>query len=115
MAKKGNFNPSNIFALLGAFRQYSTNDLNGIEDKRVTSFIYPWQDFFELRENYRRDRMFNAYKQRSYFYAPYKSRPFVLNTEELASIFHLPGAVAETPTFGRIDSRKSEPPTNLPL
>lgn len=115
LAKKGTFNPSNIFALLGAFRQYSTNDLNSIEDKRPTSFLYPWEDFFEIRENPRRRRMFNAYKQRSWFYAPYKRKPFVLNTEELATIFHLPGAVAETPTFGRIDSRKSEPPTNLPL
>jgi hypothetical protein len=40
---------------------------------------------------------------------------FVLNTEELATIFHLPTGTTQTPTFERVQSRKAEAPANLPL
>ena len=40
--------------------------------------------------------------------------PLVLNSEELATIYHFPGQVAETPTFKRIESKRAEPPQNLP-
>ncbi|GMQ95317.1 MAG: hypothetical protein BMS9Abin13_430 [Patescibacteria group bacterium] len=112
---KGNtFNVANIFSLLGAFRQYGSNDLNGFRTASATSFIYPWQDFKDIRAVQLRKKMFSAYKRRSYFYAPHKRKPFVLNVEELATIYHFPGGVAETPTFGRIGSRKAEPPPDLP-
>ncbi len=39
----------------------------------------------------------------------------VLNTEEIASLWHFPGANVKTPTLSRIDSAKSTPPTNLPI
>jgi hypothetical protein len=38
-----------------------------------------------------------------------------LNLEELASLWHLPGAVAQTPTLPRIDSVKGSAPVNLPM
>ncbi len=38
----------------------------------------------------------------------------VLNTEELATMWHFPGAVVGTPTLPRIDSMKGVPPVNLP-
>ena len=37
-----------------------------------------------------------------------------LNTEELATLWHLPGTVAGTPTLPRIDSTKGMAPSNLP-
>jgi hypothetical protein len=59
--------------------------------------------------------MFNAYIRRSYFHPPYSRQPAVLTSEELATIYHLPGKVAQTPTLDRIESKRSEPPANLPL
>jgi len=114
LAKKGKFNASNIPALLGLFRQYASNGLNQITYTNATGFQYPWQDFRKIREKMVKRKMFDAYKRRSFFYVPYKRKPFVLNAEELATIYHFPGGVAETPTFGRIESKKSEPPVNLP-
>ncbi len=38
----------------------------------------------------------------------------IMNTEELATLWHLPGQVAGTPTLPRIDSNKGMAPTNLP-
>ncbi len=40
---------------------------------------------------------------------------FILNVEELATLFHFPGEVAATPTIPRIDSTKSSSPSNLPI
>ncbi len=38
----------------------------------------------------------------------------IMTAEEMATIFHLPGAVALTPTLNRVTSTRSEAPTNLP-
>lgn len=39
---------------------------------------------------------------------------FTLNTEEIASLFHLPGETASVPSLPRIDSVKGVAPVNLP-
>ncbi len=50
----------------------------------------------------------------------YKNRGFdpdrslILNTEELATLFHFPLSHIDTPNISWVYSRKSEPPTNLP-
>lgn len=115
IAKREHFDPANIAGVTGAFRQFSTQDLNGFKPSRTTGFDYPWQDFRDIRLNALKRELFDAYVRRSYFYPPYKRKPFVLNTEELATIYHFPGGVAETPTFERIESRKGEPPPNIPV
>lgn len=38
----------------------------------------------------------------------------IMTAEELATIFHLPGKVAITPTLNRVQSTRGEAPTNLP-
>lgn len=111
---KDNFDVSKVKALLNLFRPFDMDSYNRIKRARHTDFDFPWEDFMNIRRRYVKNNMFNAYKRRSYFYAPHKRKPFVLNAEELATIFHFPGTVAETPTFERIESRKGEPPTNLP-
>jgi hypothetical protein len=116
IAKKDVFNPANITGLTGSLKQFSSEHLNGFKPTRwLTEFNYPWQDYNEIRQNNKRARALDAYKRRSYFFPPYTSKPFVLNTEELATIFHLPGSVSKTPTFVRIPSKKSEAPANLPI
>lgn len=101
--------------LFGIFGQYSSQDLNGFKPKHYTSISHPWEDFHDIRLKRMKKYLFDAYVRRSYFYPPYKRKPFVLNAEELATIYHFPGGVAETPTFARIESRKGEPPANLPI
>ena len=105
--------------LIGTFRQYNTNDLNGFRPMNPTSFDYPWEDFRGKRLSKKKARMFNAYKLRAYFHnAPYPEhlrKPIVLNSEELATIYHFPGGVAQTPTIEKVESRKAEPPVNLPI
>jgi hypothetical protein len=49
------------------------------------------------------------------FNHPHADQAFVLNLEELATLWHLPGATVATPTLPRIDSVKGVAPVNLPI
>ena len=78
-------------------------------------FDYPWQDYKDFRRNRLSRLVLMAYRRRSAFYPPFKSPTLVLNTEELATIYHLPGSVAATPGLERVPSKKGSAPTNLPI
>lgn len=115
IADKDKFNPTNIVGLIGTVKQFNSNTLNGFYPTRwMIKFDFPWQDYKQIRKNRTKRRVLDAYKRRSWFYSPYKTPTFVLNTEELATIFHFPGGVVQTPTVGRVGSKKAEAPTNLP-
>ena len=117
LAKGDSFNASRIPALTGIYRQYNSPELNSFVPTNVTSYDFPWQDFSGNRVVKLRRKLLEAYRHRGFFYPPYNTDKtiFVLNTEELATLFHFPGRVSETPSFERIESKKSEPPTNLPI
>lgn len=128
IAEWDHFNPSNIGGLIGSTRQYNSNNLNGFRLSGISDFSQNTKALFSLLKiperltKPRKDSMIEevlmAYKRRSFFYPPHKetldAKPFILNTEELATIYHFPGGVAQTPTFKRIESKKAEPPSNLP-
>ena len=127
LAKKGKFRTANITATLNLFKAFGSESLNSFGPRNITSFDFPWQDYSGGRVTELKQEILDAYKARSFFYPPHDSIfnwramkkldriPFVLNSEELATIFHLPGGVSETPTFKRSLSKKSEPPINLPV
>ena len=112
LAKKEKFNKVNIAALMNVMKQYNSLNLNGFKSIVVEQ---PYLFFAEKRGTFVNKKILNAFRHRSYFYSPYVRKSSVLNTEEIATVFHLPGGVAETPTFGRIEAKKSEPPPNLPI
>jgi hypothetical protein len=81
-------------ALVGAFKQFNTTNLNGFEVKRVS---------------------FNRDKQLEYFTRLFIDRGFILNIEELASLFHLPHTTVETPNIVWATVKTAEPPPNVPV
>jgi hypothetical protein len=81
----------------------------------IGPFNWPWEDFMGIRKRGLKTRFYNGYVTRQYFYEPNADNYIFLNTEELASIWHLPGKVARTPTLARMPSRRSEAPANLPI
>jgi hypothetical protein len=116
MAKKDTFNAINIVSMVSMFKQFSSNTLNGFRPANwLIKFAgYPWEDYKEIRKNTARTRILEAYKRRSYFHPPFTTKAIVLNTEELATIYHFPGSVIQTPTLRRTPSKKAEAPINLP-
>jgi len=118
ISEKDSFVGVNIPGLLGSFKQFGSSSLNGFRPVITTSFKYWWQDPFGKRSESLKRQVFNDYQNRVYFGTVIGTevrKKMVLNTEELATIFHFPGKVAITPGLTRVKSRKSEAPTNLPI
>lgn len=129
------YEEGNISAMTSIFNTIKSENLNGLSAGGfVTSFNYPWNDFKNGRRIKKIKKDFFAdYKRRKYykkqgvtnkinphFFLPFlnkmqKYNDFILSTEELATIFHLPSTVVGTPTFQREESKKGEAPSNLPF
>lgn len=111
---------------LGYFSNFATQNLNFLVPhgqplitKIKKSWFLPKNLFLKRKLFLRKRSIFRRYKRRDYAFFPRKSRwpsSFILNTEELASLFHFPGRrVAPAPFVKRIESKKGEAPPDLPL
>ena len=112
------FDKMKIGGLLGSMRQFSSQNLNGLRPDWMTSIDYPWTDFRDIRKKMGQRTLLEAYKRRSFFNVPFKhlhGSPFILTAEELATIFHFPGAAVTTPNLARVPSKKASAPPNLPM
>ena len=119
IAPKDIFNISNVGGIVGGITHFNSH-LNGFKpvrssEERYKFFAIAWMKRRETKRDKERQNLLDAYKHRMYFYKPHRSPHFILNAEELATIYHFPGGVSGTPTFGRVESRKVEAPTNLPI
>jgi len=110
------FDGTNIPGLMSMWQPFSASGFNKFVpvNRWQPVFDYPWQDFNGIRENRMKVRIFDAYRRRSWFHAPYKFRSSIITSAELATIFHVPGTVAKTPTMRRIESTRATAPSNLP-
>lgn len=81
-------------AIVGTFKQYNSTNLNGF---KVTGASFRSEDLAKYRA-----RLF-------------VDRGYILNIEELASVFHLPHTNVETPNIVWASSKTAEPPAKLPI
>ncbi|MEI6169590.1 MAG: type IV secretion system DNA-binding domain-containing protein [Candidatus Saccharibacteria bacterium] len=82
-----------IQALIGGFKQFNTVNLNGFEG---TPMVIG-------------DEGLKAFQNRTF-----EDSGFILNIEELASVFHLPHTSVETPNIAYTSTKVGEPPALLP-
>ena len=104
-----NFHKTHVSGVIGAFKQFSSPSLNGFKPNKKTGTSAKWP--FKAQKEYKQ-KMFlsRKFKNRAFV-----SKPFVLNTEELASIYHFPDIGVKTPLMPRIEAKKGEPPSGLPI
>lgn len=127
IADKSKFRAILITSFTNIFKQFSGAS-NGFKPSgALLSFDFPWQDWGGLRKELAKRRLVHAYQIREFFYAEYEApmypfyvpdnhpHPFVLTTEELASLFHPPSSGIKAPGVRRIPATKAEPPPNLPV
>ena len=81
-------------AIVGTFKQYNSTNLNGF---KVSGASFKSEDLIK-------------YRQRSF-----GRGGFVLNIEEVASVFHLPHTNVETPNIVWASTKTAEPPAKLPV
>lgn len=110
-AKSDVFSKPNAAAVLGTFKQFNTLNLNGF---KRNSKVTPSVDYFfkKSRNLYRKKIIASRYKSRDM--RRFQQKPFVFNTEELATIYHFPGKVVGAPTMPRIEAKRGAPPAGLP-
>lgn len=112
--KSDMFSSANKAAVIGAFKQFNTQNLNGFKtNSKISPSLDYW--FVKRREFYRKIRVLSNYKKRYFPHRGFSKRGFVLNTEELATIYHIPGKIVEAPTMPRIEAKKGGPPSGLPI
>jgi hypothetical protein len=122
LAPKDRFDNNKKTGVIGAFRTLGsamTNKLkpdvshtwtSGVNYKISPSLEAPYINFMIRR---RKHHLFEAYKGRSMYIG---ISPFVLNIEEIATVFHLPLSTdVSTAAVERIESKKMQPPANLPI
>ncbi|MFA6098477.1 MAG: hypothetical protein WCV50_00430 [Patescibacteria group bacterium] len=111
-APKDRFNKSKgTYAINGAFAQFTSQNLNGfvVNKKTRTKIDYY---FIKTRLLGRIRRILWGYRYRSMK----RGRPgFVLNIEELATLWHFPQIDIKVPSVQTVDARKSTPPMGLPM
>ena len=81
-------------ALVGTFKQFNSTNLNGF---RAVKGAFG-KEFLE------------KYRKRAFY-----GDGFILNIEELASVFHLPHTNVETPNIVWANAKTAEPPSKLPV
>jgi len=116
IARKDIFNRANMSAVTGAFKQFNTLNLNAFKSngEAGTSADQPRiLPFIKNRREYIRkiafvDRYINRKMSKN-------KKDFILNIEELATIYHYPIIIVEAPTMRRVEAKKAEPPVSLPV
>ena len=109
-ARKEVFNPNKcVSGYIGAMKQFFNSNRNGF---RPTGFTKANYAFKKMRTKAIKNNFMYAFKKRK----PKRGvSPFILNTEELATIWHFPLAFVKTPLIQKTASKKAEPPIGLPL
>ncbi|PIZ57122.1 hypothetical protein COY23_01815 [bacterium (Candidatus Torokbacteria) CG_4_10_14_0_2_um_filter_35_8] len=109
IGKKEVFSKAHVGAFMGALNQYSSQNLNAIKPYAPTKTA---ADYYltKYRLNIKKAKVLKAYKIRDLSLPSY-----VLNIEELASLFHVPESSVKVPGVVETKARKSEPPMDLPV
>ncbi len=94
---------------MAAFKQFNSHTLNGFKNNK---FVVNNLDYFftKSRGIYRTRRFWKRFRERWF-----AERGFVLNTEELATIYHFPDISVIAPLTPRVESKRAEAPSNLPV
>ncbi|MEZ4180461.1 MAG: hypothetical protein R3B41_03065 [Candidatus Doudnabacteria bacterium] len=118
MGKKGSFHKDFKKLVLSPFRIYGSASFNIFKPTFATKKDWMISPSLEKPyiEHWRRKRyaeIFAGYKKRSTWIG---SAKYILNTEELATLFHFPitQAISKTP-ISAIDMKKVQPPIDLPI
>lgn len=143
VAKREVFDMSSRRNLRLIFRQYAapnSNELDRINSTQADAFGGNFfTGFFLISQKTiirLANRMLEEYRERAFYYLPlrhhlssyipwpfspfifpkyFHHKTFVLNVEELATLWHFPGQILKVPTLERIESKEASPPPNLPI
>ena len=101
-----------VSGFIGGLKQFADENLNGFKpngDTKTAATYY----FIQPRLRYRQRKILRRYRNRSND-GPPKTR-MILNTEELATLYHLPDMQVVAPSVIRVEAKRGGAPANLPV
>jgi hypothetical protein len=109
IAKRNVFSPGAISAIMGIFNQFANLNMNTFvpDAPSMTKASYA---FAKLRKAFRQRKLLRLLRSRSFW-----ERGYILNIEELASVYHFPTIAVKAPVTPYIEVKKGGPPIDLPL
>ncbi len=111
MARRDVFNKAKgVAAIWGAISQFNTLHMNFFTKDKPTVTT---ADYFRVEKRVAKKQraIAQAFKDRD---PNFGSPPYVLNIEELATIYHFPDVSIKAPLLKTTESKRSEPPFKLP-
>ena len=106
---KETFHRAHISGVVGVFKQYALQTINSFKLNGSTITAGKWP--FKAQKEYNKKLfLLSNYKNRSL-----PAKAFILNIEELATIYHLPDVGVKSPLLPRVEAKKGEPPVGLPI
>ena len=121
--KKSEFTGENVTAVAGAINQFAALNLNSFKPNMKTiTIITKVSRLFNRKANLlrRKKLLYEHYLYRDIaqprpFRYGLKLKTSILNAEELATVYHPPLAMVTAAKLRVLETRKGEPPINLPL
>lgn len=117
--RKDVFMLSRVSGITGMYKQLYFNNMNSFKPNPEASSkdkgVLPWmfksdKGFFaDARSGRKKKKLWKAYRERAFV-----KKPVVLNVEELATLWHLPGINVQAPLMPRVLAKKGQPPSFLP-
>lgn len=109
-APKEIFNPSHCLdGLIGSLNQFNYSGRNAIVPVLATNAHYAFKN---MRTIAIKNRFVGAFKKRKMRTG---KNPYILNIQELATLWHFPLPLVKTPLLQKTASKRAEPPINLPI
>ncbi|MEK7680692.1 MAG: hypothetical protein AAB348_01425 [Patescibacteria group bacterium] len=110
VARQEVFNPSKCMeGFVGSMNQFNYGGRNSLTVKLGTFASYAFKNY---RIGYLKQKFATAFKKRK---IKIGKNPYILNIEELATIWHFPMPLVKTPLLQKTASKRAEPPINLPV
>lgn len=115
VARVSNFNEVRAQSLDALFTRFGDPSRNGFRAYDPLDRVpWPLSDIFSVVPPLKSEYLIHLYRRRAFFAPPYYGTPFVLNTEELATVYHMP-KVGRAGALGRSRGMHLQPPDNLPI
>ncbi|MEK7212977.1 MAG: hypothetical protein AAB678_00870 [Patescibacteria group bacterium] len=109
-ARREKFLPSRCMeGFAGALNQFHIVNSNALVPHSSTKTFYAFKDY---RLGLKKTKFMAAYKKRK---AKTGANPYILNIEELATLWHFPMPFVKTPLVQKASIKRGEPPVDLPM
>ena len=108
MGRREIFAMPNVGAVMGLFNQFAALNANGLRPDAVTTTKANYA-FAKQRKIFKQRRLIRMLRTRSFW-----EKGYILNIEELASLFHFPTTSVKAPMTPWLEVKKAEPPMGLP-